>query len=328
LSSSARKSRDAAAALLSCGVELFKLYELCAWRWVQGVGARGFLASEILCGMHPRDVSDFVPDLDAYFVRIGYRGSRKPTLATLHALTQAHTSSIPFENLDVLLGRSIDLDPAALERKLIVQRRGGYCFEQNGLFLQILTALGFNVRPISARVRWQQPRTVVPPRTHLFLQIELDGQSWLTDVGVGSLSLTSAIPLDVSGRELPTAHEPRRLVREAGRIFHQVRLGAEWHDVYEFTLEEMPPIDRELANWYTSTHPQSKFRSKLVAARATADGRLSLLNREFTRRDRSGESTVREISDPEELLALLAEHFQLHFPSGTRFGLPGSPWPS
>ncbi len=267
-------------------------------------------------------------DLDAYFARTGYAGPRTPSLATLNGIVAAHAQTIPFENLDVLLDRGIDLAPAAVERKLVRSRRGGYCFEQNSLLLHVLEALGFAVKPISARVRLQRPRDFTPPRTHLFLRVEIDGASWLADVGIGSLSLTSAIRLQADA-EQATAHEPRRIVREGTRLFHQARLGDEWVDVCEFTLEEMPPIDRELANWFTSTHPQSHFRSRLVAARAAPNGRrLAVLNHEFTiRQAADGEAQKRTIESPDELLAILAEHFGLHFPAGTRFGPPGSPWP-
>lgn len=269
------------------------------------------------------------PDLDAYFARIGYTGPRTPTLPVLHALTARHTAAIPFENLDVLLGRPISLELPALEAKLVHARRGGYCFEQNGLLLHVLTALGFTVAPLSARVRWQRPRDFTPPRTHLFLRVELAGQSWLTDCGVGGLSLTAALPLDLSGAELPTPHEPRRLVREDGRCFHQARIGGEWQDVYEFTLEEMPPIDREMANWFTCAHPQSHFKHRLLVARAAPDGgRITLLNREFTVRRGAQVLEQRLLDSPEELLAVLAEQFGLHFPAGTRFGGPGAAWPN
>ncbi len=267
-------------------------------------------------------------DLEAYFARIGYAGPRTATLATLNAIVAGHTQTIPFENLDVLLGRRINLEPAALQQKLIREKRGGYCFEQNSLFLHVLEALGFQVAPISARVRLQHPRSHTPPRTHLFLRVELDGESWLADVGIGALSLTSAIRLETD-TEQPTPHEPRRIVREGVRRFHQARVGEEWIDVCEFTLEEMPPIDRELANWFTSTHPQSHFRNRLVAARAApAGGRVTLLNNELTVRSTSARAEKCEIATPDELLAVLAEHFDLHFPAGTRFGVPGGPWPA
>ena len=262
-------------------------------------------------------------DLDAYFERIGYSGPREPTLCVLNAIALAHTSAIPFENLDVLLGRPISLDPASLADKLVRRRRGGYCFEQNGLFLLVLGALAFQVAPISARVRWQRPRDFTPPRTHLFLRVEIDGESWLADVGIGGLSLTSAIRLNTDGPQT-TPHDTRRIVREGALLYHQVRFGQDWADINEFTLEEMPPIDRELANWYTSAHPDSHFRNRLVAALAGPDGRrYTLLNNELTIRHGDGSSDVRVIASAEELLSVLDEHFGLHMPPGTRFGPTG-----
>ena len=270
----------------------------------------------------------FAPDLDAYFVRIGYAGSRAPTLETLHAIAWHHATAIPFENLDVLLGRGIDIAPVAVERKLVRDKRGGYCFEQNSLFLHVLGALGYRVTPLSARVRIQRPRDFIPPRTHLFVRVDLGDEPWIVDAGVGSLSLTSAIRLE-PGREQSTPHDLRRIVQEGGRYFHQVKLGEEWADVSEFTGEEMPPIDRELANWWTSTNPESRFRQNLMAGRAGADGlRRAILNREFTVRRRAEVLEKREIADADELLAVLAQHFDLHFPAGTRFGPPGAVWPT
>jgi len=267
-------------------------------------------------------------DLDAYFARIGYAGSREPTLEVLHAITGCHATTIPFENLDVLLDRGIHVGPAEVERKLVHERRGGYCFEQNHLLLLALQALAFQATPLSARVRWQQARDFIPPRTHLFVRVDLAGETWLADVGVGGVSLTSAIRLNREG-EQPTPHEPRRIVREAGRYFHQVKLGADWADVCEFTGEEMPPIDRELANWWTSTSPNSKFRQNLTVALAGRDGtRFTLRNREFVHRRGAKILEERQIGTPEELLRILAEFFGLHFPTGTRFGKSGSPWPS
>jgi N-hydroxyarylamine O-acetyltransferase len=268
-------------------------------------------------------------DLDAYLARIGYQGSRAPTLALLRDLTAAHTQSIPFENLDVLLGRRIELGLDAVFDKLVRQRRGGYCFEQNGLFLHVLTALGFEARPLSARVRIDRPRDYTPPRTHMFLRVELDGASWLTDVGVGALSLTAPLRLTDGAGIQETPHEPRRLVREGDRWFHQARLGDAWADVCEFTGEEMPPIDREVASWFTSAHPDSHFLNRLIVARAAPGGRrITLLNRELKLRDRGGHAERRELDSPQALLAALAEHFGLHFPKETRFGSGAAAWPT
>ncbi|MBI3204279.1 MAG: arylamine N-acetyltransferase [Myxococcales bacterium] len=273
------------------------------------------------------------PDLAAYLARIGYAGPTPPTVDTLHALSHAHVSTIPFENADVLLDRGIDLDPAAVEAKLVGAGRGGYCFEHNSLLLQVLTALGFAARPISARVRVGRAREFTPARTHVFVRVDLDDGPWLCDVGVGAWSLTSAIRLQLDEPQ-PTPHEPRRIIAEGAwdgfarrspdaRLFHQVRLGDEWADVNEFTLEVMPEIDRVVGNWYTSTHPRSHFRDRLIVARATTTGRLTLVDRTLTRRTHDGATVVETLPSYDALLAALAREFGLTFPAGTRFGSPG-----
>ncbi len=245
----------------------------------------------------------------------------------LDALVNAHAHEIPVENLDVLLGRRISLEPEALEHKLVHAGRGGYCFEQNALLLNVLEQLGFHVRPLSARVRLGRPRDFTPPRTHLFVRVELDGQSRLVDVGVGALSLTSSLRLEPDV-EQQTPHERRRLIREDGRWFHQAKLGDAWADVCEFTLEEMPPIDREVANWFTSTHPQSHFKSRLVVSRALpGGGRLNLLNRELTLRRRDGSADRTMLDSPEQLRGVLGSQYGLHFEQGARFECPALDWP-
>lgn len=262
-------------------------------------------------------------DLDGYFARIGYAGPRTPTLDVLHAVTRAHAEAIPFENIDVLLGRPIELAPAALYRKLVVARRGGYCFEQNGLLLEVLTRLGFTPRPLSARVRvGVTDRGIDVPRTHLFLAVELDGATWLTDVGVGSASLTCALRW-VADVEQPTPHETRRLVRAGSKWFHQIRRGGAWLDVYEFTGEAMPLIDRSVANWYTSTHPQSKFRQHLsVALAQPAGGRVTLRDGELSVYAANGTAEHRDVSAPDQLIVALREHFGIDLPAGTRIHWP------
>ena len=118
-------------------------------------------------------------------------------------------------------------------------------------------------------------------------------------------------------------------MQEGARLFHQVRFGADWHDVCEFTLEEMPVIDRELANWYTSAHPESHFKNRLIVARSAAEGRrLTILNDEFSVRDRHGVATTRPLRSASELLEVLETEFGLGFPVGTRFGEGETPWPT
>ena len=265
-------------------------------------------------------------DLDAYLARIGYVGPRAPVRDTLAGILRAQVQTIPFENLDVLLGRPIRTDAESVVRKLAHDRRGGYCFEQNHLLLYALRALGFAAEPMIARVRWQVPAEVATGLTHMLVRVTLDGHDWLADAGMGSLSLTAPLELR-DGLEQDTPHDRRRLVRRDGHLVQQVLFAGEWQDVNLFRPETAAAVDLEAGNWYSHTHPQAHFRNNLMVARATPDGRRTLFNREFTERARDGSSIKREIATPDELLAVLAGQFDLHFPAGTRFGAPDAPWP-
>jgi N-hydroxyarylamine O-acetyltransferase len=147
-------------------------------------------------------MSDYVINLDAYCYRIGYSGERAPTLATLRGVLKRHAIAIPFENLDVLLGRKISIEPSAVEQKLVHDRRGGYCFEQSTLMLHALRALGFDVYPLIARFRWQVPPEVPTNLGHMRLRIDLGGIAYIADPGLGSLTLTSPLELDETGEQL------------------------------------------------------------------------------------------------------------------------------
>jgi N-hydroxyarylamine O-acetyltransferase len=271
-------------------------------------------------------------NLSAYLARIGYSGPSPANLQTLNALVARHVSSIPFENLDVLRNYPISIEPSAIEDKLVHGRRGGYCFEHNTLLLHVLEALGFEVTVLSARARYLLPPQVRRPRTHVLLRVEVDGESYLVDGGFGALSPTAALGLVLDARQA-TPHEPRRIVPEGNwqglalrapdaLLVHQAYFADSWHDLFEFTLEAMPLADREMGNWFTSASPNSHFRDKLMVARSTASGRVTLQDRELTQRDRSGAATSRSLKTRAELLDALAEHFQLHFPPDTRFECP------
>lgn len=257
-------------------------------------------------------------DLNTYFERIGYGGPTPLTVDTLHAIVRAHVQSIPFENIDVLLDRGVKLDVPSVWNKLVRSPRGGYCFEHNTLIEAVLRSLGFETQLISARVRLGRPRDFVPARTHMFVRVNLASAAWLVDAGVGGLSPTAALSLDTEAPQ-STPHEPRRIVRVGhwsgaerspeAKLIHQVLLNGEWQDICEFTLEAMPPIDRTLANWYLNTHPESHFRDRLMLAKAHADGRSTLVNREFTRRDTTGESTTTAVTSAAQLTELLHQQF-------------------
>lgn len=275
-----------------------------------------------MAGFGSQVVNDPI-DLQRYFDRIGYQGPRTPALETLAALMLAHVQSIPFENLDVLLGRPIRLEPEALFGKLVAQRRGGYCFEQNGLFMEVLIRLGFAVRPLRAAVRLGQPdRSVAAGHTHLALEVTVAGRRWLADVGVGAASLSQPLAW-AADLVQPTLHETRRLQQEAGVWYHQVQRAAGWIDVYEFGGETLSAPDRAIANWYTSTHPDSVFRRRLTVTRALpGGGRVSLDARELTWRHASGAVEVRPVASPAGRRAALRQHFGIELPSNAHLRLP------
>lgn len=256
--------------------------------------------------------------LDRYLDRIRWSGPTATTLQTLNALTAAHAQAIPFENLDVLLRRPILLDDDALFRKLVTNQRGGYCFEQNGLFLRVLQTLGFHARPLAGRVRLgETDRAVLTRRTHMIVQVDLDGTSWITDVGVGSATLTSALRLDADIVQT-TPHEPRRLQREGARWYHQILRDKVWSDVYEFGLEDFPRIDRELANWYTATSPATNFHDHLTVALALPNGRRVALA-DHTLREHAADGSVRAtpLATAAQLTEALAGRFGIHLPAGS-----------
>ena len=249
-------------------------------------------------------------DLDAYFARIGYSGPRAPTLETLKALHFAHATAIPFENLDVLAKRPILLDPPVLQKKLVAQKRGGYCFEVNGLFAAVLRQLGFNVMTLIGRVRWKTPDTIDTGPSHMLSLVDLPEGRFLADIGFGGLTMTGPIRLETDS-EQQTPHEPRRLLADGDGYMLQAKLGEEWGNVYRFTLDPQTRADYEIANWYTSTHPQSIFAQFLIVARPLADRRITLFNCNLTIRHLDGRVENRRLESSEEIAAALAEHFDL-----------------
>jgi N-hydroxyarylamine O-acetyltransferase len=254
-------------------------------------------------------------DLDAYLGRIGYSGSMQPVRATLEALHLAHATRIPFENLDILLKRPIRLDLASLQDKLVRGRRGGYCFEQNLLFSSVLERLGYSVTRLAARVHYRNRPKV--PRTHILLRVEAEDAVWIADVGFGLEGLLLPVPF-VAGREARQFAWSYRVVESDGEWALQSLRNGSWTDLYSFTLDPCLPVDFEPANHYTATHPDSSFVRTLTAQLPTPEMRYRLRNRELVL-DRGASVTRRVLADDDELLAVLAETFGLHFPAGTRF---------
>jgi N-hydroxyarylamine O-acetyltransferase len=216
-------------------------------------------------------------DLDRYCARVGYAGPREPSLDVLRALHLRHAEAIPFENLNPLLGLPVPLDAGALERKMLHQGRGGWCFEQNWLFRRALEAIGFDVRGLAARVLWGAPEGRVGARSHMVLEVAVERRVWLADVGFGGVTLTG--PLDFWSHEpQPTPHETFRINHSTGGDYLLAVELELWTPMYQFRREEQLLPDYEVASFYLCHHPDSFFRHDLVAARAFPGGRFALRN--------------------------------------------------
>jgi N-hydroxyarylamine O-acetyltransferase len=236
-------------------------------------------------------------DVDAYLARIGYGGPTEATEEVLRGLHRAHATSIPFENLDIVMGRGIRIDLPGIQEKLLLRQRGGYCFEHNLLFAALLERLGFSVTRLAARVRMGNARIL--PSTHMTLNVSVNGGLWLADVGFGGEGLLEPVPL-ADGVSSEQGGRSYRLVRETERewVLRASRPDG-WLDLYSFTLEPRRHADYFVANYYTSTHPRSPFTGRLVAQRVEPDRRLSLIDWNLVESDASGEVTTRNASDAE-----------------------------
>jgi len=249
--------------------------------------------------------------LDAYLTRIGVARPQKATLSALRELHSAHVSAIPFENLDILLGAGISLDLDHIYAKLVGKRRGGYCFEQNTLFLNILREVGFVATPMEARVRIGA--TAVRPRTHMVLVVRIGEGEWLADVGFGGEGPIEPVAIDARESSDPV----HRVVSEGPERVLQIRSAGTWTDLYGFLPQAVHGVDFEVANWYTSTYPESPFVRTLTAQRTTRDVRYILRYPTYSE-IRGGDVRTREISR-RELVPLLRDVFLIDVPADTRF---------
>jgi arylamine N-acetyltransferase len=255
------------------------------------------------------EVTDAV-DVAAYFDRIGYQGPAEPTVETVQALVAAHNRSIPFENLDPVMGIPVaDLSAGALTDKLVHRRRGGYCYEQNGLMGYVLEELGFGVERLAGRVVWLNPDGPLPAQTHHVLAVtvpDVDGRL-LVDVGFGGQTLTSPIRLE-AGPVQQTRHEPYR-IRERGDGYQlEAEVRGEWQPLYMFTARPQPRIDLEVGSWYVSTHPDSFFVTGVTAALVTDDARWNLRGRNLAIH-RAGETEKIRFDTAAEVLDALTDRF-------------------
>jgi len=249
------------------------------------------------------EIEGFNPE--AYLERVHYTGSVLPTEDLLTDLQRAQLCAIPFENFDILLNRGISLEPADLNDKLVSKKRGGYCFELNGLFLMALHAFGFEARALLARVHL----TGTPSgRGHQITLVTIRGRQWIADVGFGSSNPRVPIPLELD-RSFFQNNRQVRLI-EAGHlgVLLQARVDEQWQSLYSFEMTHVLPPDILYGNHYASTHPNSLFTTARTAALAIPGGTATLLNTTLKKTIADTEH-VQELDDGPAYLEALRDHF-------------------
>ena len=253
-------------------------------------------------------------NLDAYFARIGWAGPRTADLATLAGILERHVVTIPFENIDVLLGITPRLELAALEDKLVARCRGGYCYEHATLFAAVLEALGFDVATHSARVTMFVPKHEAP-RTHMFLTVALREGRFVIDPGFGGLTPRVPVPLDgaVAGDHW--------IARDGDDYVLAVQTPERVVRAWTSTLHRDYPIDFEMANLFTATSPLSPFTRGLRMRAFVGDGKVTVAGRTVTL---PGGETL-ELARGAELRPVVREYFGFDVPALETLELPAAP---
>jgi N-hydroxyarylamine O-acetyltransferase len=247
-------------------------------------------------------------NIKAYLERINYHGSPAPTAETLRDLQVAHLLAVPFENLSVHAKEPIVLEDEALFTKIVGRRRGGFCYEANGLFAAFLRQLGFDVAMLSAEVA-NAEGDFGPDFDHMALMVSLE-QRWLVDVGFGD-SFLEPLRLDDCSEQLEGERAYRILKDGDHLIVAQRDKGEVWNPQYRFTLQPHEYADFSEMCRYHQTSPQSHFTRARICTRATREGRITLSEMRFIATSKQGGRKERVLSSQEEYADILREHFDI-----------------
>lgn len=249
-----------------------------------------------------------------YLQRLGYDSPPPPTLETLQDLQLRHVCTFAFESLSTLLHSPVPIDLPSIEQKVLLDGRGGYCFELNCLFLSLLQELGFDARGLTGWVVMGGPVDARTGRTHRLSLVTLDGVRYVTDVGFGGMVPSSPLQLDTETPQV-TAHEPYRLTFNGADYTLWAQVGEDWRGLYVFDLQVQADIDYTIGNWYVSTHPASVFVGQLKAARLAPGKRHTLANAHYAVHCLDRPSEKRAIETTDELLTLLQDTFGIRLPA-------------
>lgn len=245
-------------------------------------------------------------DTEAYLERIGYRGPTRPTANVLRRLHRMHLLSIPFENLDIHLGRPIILSEAAFYDKIIKCHRGGFCYELNGLFANLLEELGFKVSMLSARVA-RKSGGFSPDFDHMTLLVQLK-QPWLADTGFGD-SFTEPKRLDISRPQADHGRDYRFTRKDGWTLLSRRTRGSHvWEPQYKFSLMPRKLEDFVPRCRWQQASPRSHFRKGRLCTRLAPNGRLTLTDTKFTV-TRGNKKVELPLKNPEEFGVLLRQRF-------------------
>jgi N-hydroxyarylamine O-acetyltransferase len=248
-------------------------------------------------------------NIKAYVERINYHGSLAPTADTLRELQLSHLLTVPFENLSIHAKEPIVLEDEALFTKIVENRRGGFCYEANGLFAALLRALGFEVAMLSAEVA-NTAGEFGPDFDHMTLLVSLD-QRWLVDVGFGD-SFLEPLLLDERGEQLQ-GHRAYRIEADGTQFtMLQREAGEDWQAQYRFTLQPHTFADYAEMCRYHQTSPQSHFTKARLCSRATAAGRITLSGMRFITTSKNGAQQSRQeqtLTTDADYTAILRDQF-------------------
>lgn len=250
-------------------------------------------------------------DYKRYLHELGFDAPPLPTLANLRQLQFAHLQRYPFQSLSAVLDQPIELATDIMFQKVVINRQGGYCYELNGLFLALLTKLGYQARPVTGYVLSQNSVAQRHARTHMLLLVTIDHVDYTVDVGFGGLVPTAPLRL-VTDVPQPTAHGEYRLTQYNSYYILSTKIKSDWLMLYMFDLQEQSPIDLEVGNWYVSTHPNSPLKARLMASMIDANGgRHTLLNNVYKCRNLDQSSETIKVTSKAQLIELLVDKFNM-----------------